>query len=533
MITLKSCLAFGLATTALCASAYEAKTESRAYFATNPDKGVGKAATITIDGNFNDWTEAHMIARNGANNVATAFKGSHENNVLDIYAVYGAWDDMNVYIAWQMCNTGDVWARPGDGPLTDYGKPGNIPLIVALSVDPSKPGMTGKLEDGRCIWIDNAGSGTQFDPEQVHVDHLLFMSAQVNQGVPAIFTAVNAKGDTNYGAGCTEFTSAGVKYSRGDGFLPSALWRCGSYAEWYTPTEIKSDPSIVDDIYDITKYDNIINNDVAGLQPHDTDYDTFFEIAIPMKALGITREWLEANGIGVRVIGTRGESALDCCPFDPAMMDNALGEYGKDPSTTHEKDDIDVITYAMADLGKIRDLSNIEPTPDPTPDPDPDPTPNPDPTPDPVPDGDYVAYFKGDNFGTPYAYVWDKGNGDLQLSGAWPGTRTQSVTISGNVYYRHTFTAASAPVKPMIIFNNGSGGSGNQTGDLEFVNHGIYTASGFTGELLDELTSVAEINTADDASALYFDLLGRQLPTAPEKGIFIKVAGGKAVKIAK
>ncbi|MDE5843054.1 MAG: hypothetical protein K2H35_04890, partial [Muribaculaceae bacterium] len=354
MITLKSCMMVACALSAITISAAEAKVETRAYFATNPDKGVGLPAQITIDGKFNDWTEAHIIARNGANNVSTAFKGSHENNVLDIYAVYGAWDDQNVYIAWQMCNTGDVWARPGDGPLTDYGKPGNIPLIVALSVDPSKPGMTGLLEDGRCVWVDSPGMGTSFDPAQVHVDHLLFMSAMPGQGKPAIFTPVNAKGQTNYGNGCTEFASAGVKYNRGDGFQPSSLWRCSSYAEWYTPTELKSDPSIIDDIYDITKYDNIYNNDVAGLQKHDKDYDTFYEIAIPMKVLGINRQWLEANGIGVRVIGTRGESALDCCPFDPAMMDNALGEYGKDNSTTHEKDDLDVITYAMADLGKIR-----------------------------------------------------------------------------------------------------------------------------------------------------------------------------------
>lgn len=107
---LKSTLICGCAVSALMASAYENKTESRAYFATNPANGVGKAATITIDGKLDDWSEDMMIARNGANNMSTAFKGTHENNVIDIYAIYAAWDDQNLYVAWQMCNTGDTWA---------------------------------------------------------------------------------------------------------------------------------------------------------------------------------------------------------------------------------------------------------------------------------------------------------------------------------------------------------------------------------------------------------------------------------------
>lgn len=507
------------AATAICAVAADAKTESRAYYATNPDNCVGKPASITIDGKFDDWSEAHIIARNGANNIATAFKGSHENNVLDFYAIYGAWDDQNVYIAWQMCNTGDVWARPGDGPLTDYGKPGNIPLIVALSVDPSKPGMTGMLEDGRCIWVDSPGSGTTFDPAQVHVDHMLFMSAMAGQGKPAIFTPVNAKGQTNYGSGCKEFASAGVKYNRGDGFQPSQLWRCSSFAEWYSPTELKSDPSIINDIFDKEKYDNIYDNKVAGLQPHDKNYDTFYEIAIPMKALGINRAWLEANGIGVRVIATRGESALDCCPFDPAMIDNTFGEYGKDNSTTHEKDDLDVITYAMADLGKIRDLSNINPTPQPEPDPEPEPT----------PDGDYCVYYLGEEYGsTPNVYIWDAGKDNFQFAGAWPGSSTSVFNYDGKKYYKYSFTPAHTPVTPMIIFN----GNGKQTDDWNYENHGIYTAAGFSGEYLRISTGVENIDAAG-SDIRYFDLSGRALRNAPEKGLFIKVVDGKASKVVK
>ena len=519
---LRYALLGGLAFAAMGAMAQN--VETRAYFATNPEKAVGKSGSITIDGNFSDWTEDMIIAVNGANNVATAYKGSHENNVLDIYALYASWDDSNLYLAWQMCNTGDVWAREGDGPLTDYGKIGNVPMIVALSVDPSKPGMTGLLEDGRAVWCDSKGNGTTFDPSKVHVDHLLYMSAQVGQGSPALFKPVNAKGDTNYGGGCTLFSAAGISYNKADGFQPSSLWRCRSTAEWYTPTEIKSDPSVINDIYDAEKYDNLLAGPVAGLKPHDTKYDTFFEIKIPLKALGINRQWLEANGIGARVIATRGESALDCCPFDPSMTDNALGEYGKDNSTTHEKDDLDVITYAMADVAKIRDLSNIEPTPEPGP----DPTPTPDPDPVPPVDGEYNVYLDSDN-SSAYVYLWDMGNGNFEFAGKWPGSQMSKVNVNGRSLWKYSFTPDSTPVKPMVIFNNGNG---TQTSDLEFVNNGIYTFSGYTGETVQISSGVNDVVIAE-GDAVYFDLQGRRLAEAPAKGLYIRVAGGKAVKILK
>lgn len=129
---------------------------------------------------------------------------------------------------------------------------------------------------------------------------------------------------------------------------------------------------------------------MEGLKTHDTAYDSFYEIKIPFSALGITRQWLEANGIGCRMIATRGESAIDCIPFDPSMVDNTFGEYGKDNSTTHEKDDLDVITYAMADIAKVRDLGSVDPLPDPDPEPEPEPGTDPEPT----PDGAYIAYFE-------------------------------------------------------------------------------------------------------------------------------------------
>ena len=52
------------------------------------------------------------------------------------------------------------------------------------------------------------------------------------------------------------------------------------------------------------------------------------------------------------LVATRGESAMDCIPYDLSMIDNATGDYTSDPSTSAEKDDIDVITAPLAKIGK-------------------------------------------------------------------------------------------------------------------------------------------------------------------------------------
>lgn len=488
-----------------------APVETRAYYSTNPGDAVGCPADIVIDGEFSDWTEDMIVTTGGANDMCNAYHGSHENCVLDMYAVYAAWDDANLYIAWQMCNTGDTWARPGDGPLTDYGRVGNVPLIVALSVDPSSPGMTGKLQDGRFIWGDTGTMGVQF---QSHADHLLFMSGQPGQGVPAMFTAADASGDTNYGTACREFKNLGITYAMKEGFHPSHLWRNRTYADWADATTLISDPSVAELIYDTDSYDDLMAGVPEGLKPHDTSYDSFYEMQIPLSALGINREWLEANGIGVRVVASRGESGIDCLPWDPSMMDNVFGEYAKDNSTSHEKDDIDIITYQSASVGKMR-TGEVTPLPDPQPTPGPvDPVPGPDdPTPGPVEDGNYVIYFDNStaNWAQVYTWIWDAADGDRNYSGgAWPGAAVPFDSQSG--MYRYTFTCDNAAPRLMCIFN--PGGDNGKTADLELVNNGIYNQNGFTGQLHTQVG----IGSVQDAPL--YTVSGRTLVAAEPVSVF-------------
>lgn len=301
-------------------------------YKTNPS-GKGAKKTITIDGDASDWSSDMLIAQGAAWDVANHWKGGHENCVLDTYALYGAWDDENLYVGWQMVNTTDTWARSGDGPLSDGGRVLDVPLILALSLDEGSTSMSNKNTSGGAIWGQKMG--LEFD---THVDRLLYMSGKPGLGKPSMFKAVDSEGNTDYEDGCIGFTEGGIEYKMATTNICSDIIGLNNSED---PSDVSSDSA------DWVDYKTFQGS--AG--KHDTTYDSFYEIKIPLSTLGITRSHIESNGVGAMLVATRGESALDCIPYDLSMVDNALGDYSSDPSTSAEKDDIDVVTASLARIG--------------------------------------------------------------------------------------------------------------------------------------------------------------------------------------
>lgn len=341
-IALSAMMLAGCAATALTANASTGNLCSK--YATNPNGKTGMQKTITIDGDASDWSEDMLIAQGAAWDVANHYKGGHENCVLDTYALFATWDNDNLYVGWQMVNTTDTWARSGDGPLSDGGRVLDVPLILALSVDPSSTSMSNKNSEGGPIWGNKMG--LKFEQ---HVDHLLYMSGKVGNGDPAIFTAVDSQGNTDYTTGCKLFKSAGIEYKMATTNICSSIWGL-NFSD--------SISDVYSDSADWVDYKSFTGS--AG--KHDTQYDSFYEIKIPLSVLGIDKNYIESNGIGAMLVATRGESALDCVPFDDTMLDNATGDYGSDPSTSHEKDDEDVITSPLARIGKGGTVTPTQPT---------------------------------------------------------------------------------------------------------------------------------------------------------------------------
>lgn len=321
------------------------------YYQTNPGGKSGLAnKTISIDGSANDWSEDMLIAQGAAWDVANNWKGGHENCVLDTYALFAAYDSSNLYVGWQMVNTTDTWAREGDGPLSDGGRVLDVPLILALSVDPSKPSMSNKNTQGGPIWGQKMGLTFQ-----QHVDHLFYMSGKPGLGEPSMFTAVDAQGNTNYTTGCVGYAKGGIEYKMAETNICSHIWGLDGSK---SPSDIYSESSNWVDF---------------KTKKHNTKYDSFYEMKIPFKTLGIDANYLKNNGIGAMLVATRGESGLDCIPYDDTMIDNATGSYSNDPSTSKEKEDEDIITSPLARIGKSDGGTPIIIDPDPT-DPVEDPT---------------------------------------------------------------------------------------------------------------------------------------------------------------
>lgn len=110
-----------------------------------------------------------------------------------------------------------------------------------------------------------------------------------------------------------------------------------------------------------------------------------------------------------------------------------------------------------------------------------------------VPEGYYLTgiVFDGTNLGTDWSYS----NGNLNGSTWTPSSTTNTVTIG------KTKTGSNPTIKTMAIYYTNDAG-------------------------------VEEIAIADDSQAVYFNLQGQKIAN-PDRGIFIKVVNGKAVKVMK
>ncbi len=333
--SLSALIAVSAVGTVMAANTTQAPISSAAEtvgkYATNPN-GTGKRGNIKIDGKIDDWSEDMLIAQGAGWDIAPRWKGSHENCVIDCYSLYAAWDDDNLYIGYQMVNSTDTWATPGEGSLMDGGKMRDIHLGVALSINPNNPTITGKMTNGEWLW------GDKVTFTNTHADMVMMMSSTVGNGTPALFKLADSQGNLSYDAEhCINFATAGIEYKMADDFLPSELWMLDGIST--TPEqEVYGGKGVYADAFKTGK-------------GHDKKYDSFYEMKIPFSAIGITASQLESQGIGVMQFGTRGESPIDCIPHDPSMLDNAMGSYSQDSSTSKEKEDQDDISVPFARVG--------------------------------------------------------------------------------------------------------------------------------------------------------------------------------------
>lgn len=328
----------------------EDKIISTNYHKVNPDGRVGTNRTVNMVFNrlsndnrmceaenaLSNWTDDDLICQGLARDIASAIRGKHEYPVVDSYAVYAAYDQDNLYVGVQYVYT--VWDLYGDGKDNNgRAKPYNMDgrLCLAFDLD-DELSFDGVLSNGNTVW-DSEG---QFNTFNNGTDCLLLCSTKSTVGTPGVFFPT-PDGKASYDAQYCKSIPAPF-YGCQDGLLPSINHIWGQEEFEYEPEQLFGNDGFVDLIDEI-----------------DPKYHTFYEWKLPLSVLGITEDYIKNTGIGLMVIDTYGQGATGSTPHDPTVLDVASTPYSKDESSSAEKEDKDVFTYAHARIGKLRSSAGV------------------------------------------------------------------------------------------------------------------------------------------------------------------------------
>ena len=299
------------------------------HFATNPNNQYGKEKTIAIDGTTYGWELDMKIAQNIANNDPRVFAHwSMHEIAIDDYALFAAYDDDYLYLMWEMINVSDVVANEDfpktQGNLWIY----NLPIFIFISTQKGK-GNGGKMVGGGTIW----NSGISLEE---NVDTIIACSTNGANG-PFIYHY-----DESLGAFPTEtddkYAQSGISLKYSNGILDTQVFglkECG-----------KDNRRIAMDYSDSSNW-----IDFYSATGHNKNLDMTYEMKIPLAKLGIDKEYIKKQGIGIIKVSTFGTSGMNSLPYDKSMSDNAHLPYSADPSTSKEKEDKDHITCKLARIG--------------------------------------------------------------------------------------------------------------------------------------------------------------------------------------
>lgn len=305
------------------------------YYKVNPDGKTGSNRTVQMTfanqnatGALSHWSDADLIAQGVARDVAQAMKGNHERPIIDSYAIYAAYDKDNLYLGVQMVYT--VWDLWGEGKQPGESKPYNMDgrLMWAFDLDPAKS-FDGYINGTGAIWNDTGKPGAKFDNG---VDAVWIGSTKPGVGTPGFFIPT-PDGHASYDAAYCK--SSTVSYGYSDGLLPSINEIWGQKEFNFSPEALTGNEGFVD-----------LSGEIAE------SAHTFYEWEFPLSLLGVTEDHIKNNGIGVMYLDIYGASPIGGTPYDPSYFDNVKGSYSMDPSSSQEKEDEDVITYAPARVGK-------------------------------------------------------------------------------------------------------------------------------------------------------------------------------------
>lgn len=332
------------------------KVESSQYYWTNKNGAVGTNKTIS---SWSDWTSAEQIAQCAAYDDPRTWKGIQEVP-YDVYALYAAYDDTNLYVMVELTNIADdsiFMTHNYAGSDNAWWDNRDIPLGMIFNTGSNLTTKPTIVAEQKPIWgsIDFSDSNgfnylLYHSSKYGYAEH---KSSFVGVGTPGFFkadsTGFNYTKDVgcfsvNSGAPGSEVTgSSGVsiRYNRGCAVSGSNIY----YES--TPTDNRATS-------EQTGQTLLTSNTYSKVSSsHDTDLDMSYWYTVPLSTIGMTKATIESKGIGIRQLTTNGGSLMDCSPWDVSMVDNATEECSDDNSTSKEKEDVDNITSSQARVGHM------------------------------------------------------------------------------------------------------------------------------------------------------------------------------------
>ena len=308
---------------------------SDAYHATNPNGNVG--ANKTISG-ASDWGDDTLIAVSAANDDPRAYRGYHEYPT-DVYSLHAAWDDTNLYLMVEFPNLQDA-ETGSDFDASSYQF---LPNGIAINTGKRKAGV-GLMDEGGNPWNNKSTFWNINDG----LDTLLMFHPRLpTVNKPGLFLT-NSEGLFSYdeeGGYLIGFDAAGIERVVYQQPVSKNYWgianNYGGAADQY------KDASLYTDLMPTS------NKNAAG---------RMYQVTIPLASIGVDSAWMTSHGVKVMWFTTMGQSPMDCLPWDPVMVDAASEPYSVEDSTSHEKEDLDIITVPLASVGKLQSTGTVQET---------------------------------------------------------------------------------------------------------------------------------------------------------------------------
>ena len=313
---------------------YTKKTTPK-YYWTNKNGAVGNNKTIT---GLSSWSEEDKIIQGVACDTPRCWLGGHEYPDPDLYAMFAAWDDTNLYLLIEIPNVDDADAVDND---KCYAGSQFLPMGIVLNTGKRTAG-NGLLDTGNSVW-----QGSALYTWEEGIDTMLMFHPRVGIGEPSIFKT-QSDGTFTYEASVTD--AANKQYCIG--FATAGVEReiffnkCVSSNMWAAVTDEEGNwgsKSTTD--MDSYSYVDYMSSEYGKKM-------SSYQVTIPLSALDIDKSYIENTGISVGCFSTYGASTMDCLPWDSCMIDNASESYSSDPSSSKEKEDLDNITVSLARIGK-------------------------------------------------------------------------------------------------------------------------------------------------------------------------------------